>query len=200
MAGRATEILEKTPIYRGFFNLTRFTLRHTLFQGGWSEPLERELFHRGECVAVLPYDPISDEVLLIEQFRIGAEGIKPTPWMLEIIAGAVEPGETHEAVARREALEEAGCDLADLIRVGEFFTTPGGCSERVSVFVGIPSRPLEAGTFGLVEEGEDIRGLVLSFFEAMALLADGQIDSAIPALALQWLALNRSRLRDRDIA
>ena len=191
----AYEVIDESPVYRGFFNLSRYRLRHTLFGGGWSDPLIRELFHRGRCVAVIPYDPVTDQVLLIEQFRIGAVGDKPVPWLVEIVAGAVEPGEAPEEVARREAMEEAGCALGELIDIGEFYTTPGGCSEKVSVFCGLVQGELREGIFGLVEEDEDIRVMVVALDEALAWLQSGIIDSAIPALALQWLALNRARLQ-----
>ena len=191
----AYEVIDESPVYRGFFNLSRYRLRHTLFGGGWSDPLIRELFHRGRCVAVIPYDPVTDQVLLIEQFRIGAVGDKPVPWLVEIVAGAVESGEAPEEVARREAMEEAGCVLDELIVIGEFYTTPGGCSEKVSVFCGLVQGELREGIFGLVEEDEDIRVLVVALDEALAWLKSGIIDSAIPALALQWLALNRERLQ-----
>ena len=192
---KAYEVMEESPVYRGFFNLSQYRLRHTLFGGGWSDPLIRELFHRGRCVAVIPYDPVTDQVLLIEQFRIGAVGDKPVPWLVEIVAGAVESGEAPEEVARREAMEEAGCVLDELIVIGEFYTTPGGCSEKVSVFCGLVQGELREGIFGLVEEDEDIRVLVVALDEALAWLKSGIIDSAIPALALQWLALNRERLQ-----
>ena len=192
---KAFEVMEESPVYRGFFNLSQFRVRHNLFGGGWSDPLIRELFHRGRCVAVIPYDPVTDQVLLIEQFRIGAVGDKPVPWLVEIVAGAIEPGEAPEEVARREAMEEAGCVLEELIYIGEFYTTPGGCSEKVSVFCGLVQGELREGIFGLVEEGEDIRVLVVTLDEALAWLQSGIIDSAIPALALLWLALNRPRLQ-----
>lgn len=189
------EVIEESPIYRGFFNLSQFRLRHTLYGGGWSRPLVRELFHRGRCVAVIPYDPATDRVVLIEQFRIGALSDKAVPWLVEIVAGAIEPGESPEVVARRESLEEAGCLLGELIPIGEFYTTPGGCSEKVSVFCGLVEGDVKNGVYGLVEEDEDIRVLVISLDEALAWLDRGIIDSAIPALALQWLALNRESLR-----
>jgi len=189
------EVIEESPIYRGFFSLSQFRLRHTLYGGGWSRPLVRELFHRGRCVAVIPYDPATDRVVLIEQFRIGALSDKAVPWLVEIVAGAIEPGESPEAVARRESMEEAGCLLGELIQIGEFYTTPGGCSEKVSVFCGLVEGDVKDGVYGLVEEDEDIRVLVISLDEVLAWLDRGIIDSAIPALALQWLSLNRESLR-----
>lgn len=197
MAGpeKEFEIIEEAPLYRGFFNLSRIRLRHTLFRGGWSEPLDRELFHRGRCVAVVPYDPKADRVVLIEQFRIGALRVKDDPWLLEIVAGAVEEGESPEEVARRETLEEAGCAIQELIRIGEFFATPGGCSERITLFCGLIDSEGAGGVHGLAEEQEDIRAFPVDFAEAMAFVAQELIDSAIPIVGLQWLALNRERLR-----
>lgn len=189
------EVVEAVPLYRGFFSLTRFKLRHTLFRGGWSEVLDRELFHRGRAVAVLPYDPVTDQVLLIEQFRVGAVGVKEVPWLIETVAGAVEDGETAEEVAHREAREEAGCALRELIRIGEFFPTPGGCSEKITLFCGIVDASQAGGVHGLAEEDEDILVSVVDLAEALAWVEQGRIDSATPIIALQWLALNRDRLR-----
>lgn len=189
-------ILEEVPLYRGFFSLTRVRLKHTLYRGGWSGEIERELFHRGRCVAVVPYDPVTDHVVLIEQFRIGALGSGRHPWLVEIVAGAVEEGETPEEVAHREADEEAGCAIRELLPIYEFYTTPGGCSERLSLYCGIVDASELGGYFGLPEEQEDILVQVVEFRQAMDLLQQGKIDSAIPIIALQWLAMNRDRLRN----
>lgn len=194
--GKDFEIIEETPIHRGFFSLTRLKVRHALFGGGWSEVLDRELFHRGRCVAVVLYDPAADRLVLIEQFRVGALKVKDDPWLLEIVAGAVEEGETPEAVAHREAREEAGCEIRELIRIGEFFTTPGGCSEKITLFCGLVDSEGVGGVHGLADEDEDIRVDVVDFDAAFAAMNDGLIDSAIPIVGLQWLALNRARLRN----
>lgn len=194
MSGKQYEIVEETPVYRGFFNLSRLRLRHTLFGGGWSPVLDRELFHRGSCVAVLPYDPVHDRLVLVEQFRVGAVGVKDDPWLLEIVAGAVETGESPETVARREALEEAGCVIRDLIPIAEFFPTPGGCSERLHLYCGIADLGNAGGVHGLAEEHEDIRVVPVATDTALAWLSEGIIDTAITIIALQWLNLNRSRL------
>ena len=192
---KSFEVVEETAVYQGFFNMFRLRLRHTLFQGGWSGELTRELFHRGTCVAVIPYDPVNDTVVLVEQFRVGALKYKADPWLLEIVAGAVEEGESPPEVARREALEEAGCKIEHLIRVSEFFTTPGGSSEKITLFCGIVDSAGLGGFHGLEEEGEDIRVEVVGFDEAWGMLENGALDSAIPIIALQWLAMNRERLR-----
>jgi len=187
------EVLERSDRYEGFFHLSTFRLRHTLFAGGWSQEISRELFHRGGCVAVLPYDPIRDEVLLIEQFRIGALGQKEPPWLTEIVAGGIEAGESPEDVAFREAGEEAGLSLKALHRIGSFFTSPGGTGERVTLFIGLVEGPLEAGLHGLTDEGEDIRSFTLPLSEAEKAVERGVVDSMIPAYAIMWLAAHRGR-------
>jgi ADP-ribose pyrophosphatase len=194
-APKAFELVEETPVYQGFFSLVGMRLRHTLFGGGWSNVVSRELFHRGSCVAVVPYDPANDSVVLIEQFRVGAMKANSDPWLIEIVAGAIEEGETADEVAHREALEEAGCELRELIRISEFFTSPGGCSEKITLYCGIVDTTGLGGIHGLEEEGEDILVRVVRFEEAMSLLNRGCIESAIPIIGLQWLALNRERLR-----
>ncbi|MBM3226610.1 MAG: NUDIX domain-containing protein [Candidatus Tectomicrobia bacterium] len=192
------EILDKTVCYDGFFRIERYRLRHHLYRGGWSREISRELFERGHAAAVLPYDPVRDEVVLVEQFRIGALGAPGDPWLMEIVAGIIDkPEESPEAVARREAVEEANCHLQELVHICEYFVSPGGTSERISLFCGKVNATGLGGIHGLAEEVEDIRVLVLPMAEAIAQLQAGHIRSAAPIIALQWLQLNHQSLRAR---
>ncbi len=185
------QIVAEETGYQGFFRLLKVRLRHRLFAGGWSPTLTRELFDRGHAAAVLPYDPVRDEVVLVEQFRVGAIHHHDSPWLLEIVAGIVEPGESEEAVVRREAEEEAGLTLGRLTRALGYFSSPGGCSERITVFVGEVDASQAATHAGLTDEGEDIRVHRLPREQAMQWLEDGRIDNAASVIALQWLALKR---------
>ncbi len=191
------QILNKHICYDGFFRLEKLTLKHTLYGGGWSDELSRELFIRGECVGVLLYDPDADKVVLIEQIRVGALAEGERAWLVEIVAGAIEAGETAEAVAYREAQEEAGCQIQELLPISQFYTTPGACGEKLSLFCGKIDSTGIGGLHGLAEEGEDILVTTVSFEEAYAMLSNGSIISAIPIIAIQWLALNRDALRQR---
>lgn len=193
---RATVEIERREIaYQGFFRLERYRLRHRLFNGAMSPSLSRELFERGHAAAVLPYDPRLDRVVLLEQFRIGALEAEGGAWLYEIVAGMIEPGEVAEDVVQRESLEEAGLRLMDLEPICDYLVSPGGTSERIHLYCGRVDAAEAGGIFGLAEEHEDIRVSTWSFEEAWEMLASGMINSASPIIALQWLALNRMRLR-----
>ena len=189
------EILTNDIIYQGFFRVEKYRLKHTLYGGGWSPEITRELFRRGSCVAVLLYDPYADKVVLIEQFRAGAILNPDKAWLVEIVAGAIEEGELAEEVAYRESLEEAGCKIEQLMVINEFYTTPGGSSEWITLFCGKVDSTAIGGIHGLDHEDEDIWVRTVTFDEAYLMLETGEIDSAIPIIAIQWLALNRQNLR-----
>jgi ADP-ribose pyrophosphatase len=193
--GREFQVLTRQTCYKGFFRLERLGLIHSLHGGGMSAVLSREIVERGDVAAVLLYDPRLDRVVMIEQFRVGAMGDSRGPWLLEIVAGLIEPGETPEDVARREAVEEAGCVIQTLEPITRFFATPAKSSERSYLYCGLVDAANAGGIHGLAHEGEDIRVVPLAAEEALALVDDGTINSAWPIIALQWLARHRERLR-----
>jgi len=188
------EILDQEIVYPGFFRMEKYRLKHTLYDGGWSEEISRELFVRGNCVAVLLYDPTADKLVLIEQFRAGAILNPDRAWLVEIVAGAIEAGETAEEVAYRESIEEAGCTIEQIKVINEFYTTPGGSSERITLFCGKIDSSQVGGIHGLDHEHEDILVRAVSFDEAYQMLLNGEIESAVPIIAIQWLALNKQQL------
>ena len=191
------EVVEREACFRGFYQLDRLHLRHRLFAGGMGKLINRELFVRHDAVCVLPYDPQRDCVVLIEQFRIGALDKSANPWLIELVAGLIDKDEQPEQVARREAIEEAGLELAELWPLTQYYPSPGGSDERVHLYVGRCDSRGAGGVHGLEEEGEDIRVLVWSLDEALAALDDGRIDNAASIIGLQWLALNRDKVRER---
>ncbi len=188
------DVLSKKSLYHGFFNMTKITFRHQLFNGGWSEIIERELFERGHAVALLPYDPVVDKVVLIEQIRVGALE-STSPWQYEIVAGMIDKGQSSEQVAIREANEEAGIVVSRLQKISHFYPSSGGCSEQFDVFVGCVDTSTAKGIHGLEDEGEDIRVHVVARKDAYALVTNGRIENAASIIALQWLELNVSGLR-----
>ncbi|WP_318429185.1 ADP-ribose diphosphatase [Photobacterium leiognathi] len=190
------DILAKETVYQGFFKMVKYRFRHKLFAGGWSGEISREMFERGHAAALLPYDPITDEVVLIEQFRVGAMAGGCEPWQLEIVAGMIDhQDESAEDVVKREAVEEAGLTVAELEQVTRYLSSSGGCSEMLDIFVGIVDSTQAGGIHGLAEESEDIRVHVVSREQAYEWVESGKIENAASIIALQWLQLNYSRLQ-----
>lgn len=191
----AVEIVQRDNCYKGFYRLDKVRLRHELFAGGMGREISRELFVRHDAVCVLPYDPQRDEVVLIEQFRVGAIGKVENPWLIELVAGLIDKDEQPEEVAHREAEEEAGLKFAALWPMTRYFPSPGGSDEYVHLYLGRCSSVGAGGLHGLEAEGEDIRVKVWAFEDALQAVRDGQIINAASIIALQWLALNRDEVR-----
>ena len=193
------EILKNETIYQGFFKLNKVQFKHKLFAGGWSGTVTRELLIKGAASAMVAYDPVLDNVVLVEQVRIGA--YDPTsiqsPWLLELIAGMVEEGETPESVALRESEEEAGAKISHMQHCLSVWDSPGGVFERIHVFVGKVDSTTVGGLHGLVEENEDIRVHVVSRETAYQWLCEGKIDNGIAVIGLQWLELNYLKLKEQ---
>lgn len=198
------EIIKREVLQEGLFRYVKYALRHRLFHGEWTSVLSREVIERTCAAGVLPYDPILDRVVLISQFRVGAlhpspahpTDAKKSPWLLEIVAGVLGPEEKPEAVAVREAQEEAGCHLLDLYPISDYFVSPGGSNEYLHLYCGRVDASHIEGAYGLAEENEDILAFTLQADESFEWLRQGKIKTAPAIVALQWLQMNRDFLRD----
>ena len=191
------EILGADLLSNGFFTLNSYRLRHRLFAGGWTPVIQREMLERGHAAALLPYDPVRDEVVLVEQFRLGAVATSNEPWLLELVAGIIDKDETAEQVAIRESREEAGLEVSTTEFICSYLPSPGGCTERISLFVGLVDSANAGGLHGLADEHEDIRVHCVSRDQALVYLAQGKIDNAATIIGLQWLALNHERIKQQ---
>jgi len=189
------EIIARETLYSGFFSMELYRFRHRLFNGEMSGEIKREIFERGHAAVLLPYDPVRDEVVLVEQVRIAAYDTSETPWLLEMVAGMIEEGESVEDVARREALEEAGLVVGRTKPVLSYLASPGGTTERSSIMVGEVDATTAEGIHGLADENEDIRVHVVSREQAYQWVEEGKIDNAASVIALQWLQLHYQTLR-----
>lgn len=188
------EIIKTETLYHGFFKMVKYAFKYRLFKGGWSDVIEREIFERGHAVAVLMYDPNVAEFVLIEQIRIGALATTECPWLLEIVAGIIDPDEEPEDVCRREAQEEAGLDITHLRKALSYLASPGGTTERLHIYVAKVDATQAQGVHGLDDESEDILVHRVSEQQTMAWLAEGRIENAATIIALQWFALNKQQL------
>lgn len=183
------EIQSRQEIYRGFIRIAAYTLRFKKFDGTWSAWMRRELIERPSAVAVLLYDPVHAQLIFIEQFRLGAKSR-----VIEIVAGIVEPGETPEDVARREAVEEAGLVIMDLLPIQSYWTSAGGAEERLHLFCGRVDASSAGGIYGLAEEDEDIKVHVFSVEEATQHLKQQRLQTGPAIIAMQWFLLNKDEV------
>lgn len=187
-------IVKEETLYKGFFALKKYHFTHTLFAGGQSEVVSREVFERGHAVAVLPYDPYLDEVVLLEQVRFPAMETTDSPWLVEVVAGIIEPGESLEDVCHREAQEEAGISLTNLSKVSSYLASPGACTERIHLYLAQVDATSAKGVHGLDNEAEDIRVMRVSLTTAKEWLEQGIIDNSTAIIALQYLLLNKEKV------
>lgn len=199
------EVVDKTSPFEGYFRIDRYRLRHRLFEGGWGDEMSREIFERGHAVTVLLYDPDRERLVFIEQFRPGAlaamaspwYGDDFSPWLVESVAGIIGEGETPEQVAFREAVEEAGCEVLDLIEVCHYLVSPGGTSESIFVFCGRVDSSTSGGIHGLPEEHENTRVHVMAVDQALEWLEAGKFNNAMTLVAMQWFKINHRAVRER---
>jgi ADP-ribose pyrophosphatase len=189
------EVLSHETLYDGYSRLHRYTLRHRLFDGSWTRPFTREVYDRGAAAAVLLYDPHADAVVLVEQFRPGAHAAGRAPWQLEPVGGIIEPGEDPIEVVRREALEEAGCAILDLVHVFDYLPSVASYQSPIHLYCGRVDAAKAGGIHGRADEDEETRVVVLGAAAAFAAMTARPVLSSGALLALQWLQLNQARLR-----
>jgi len=188
-------VIDRTTAYSGWFAVDVFRLRHTQYEGGMGPEIRRELFRMGDSTCCLPYDPVRDEVVLIEQFRMAPYTAGDQAcWLIETTAG-MNDGDQPETVARKEALEEAGCEITALEHVTDLYPSPGSTLSRASLFVGRTSTAKVGGVHGLASEHEDIRVFTVPFDEAIRMVDENQIRVLDAVTILLWLSRNRDRLR-----
>lgn len=190
------QVVEVKQAFNGFTQLCVYRLKHRLFRGGWSDLLQREVLVKSNAVVVLPYDPKLDQVVLIEQFRVGVMvENKQSPWIFEVVAGYVNEGESSEQVVHRETHEESGLKVKAMEHIASYWVSPGASTEKVIAYCAQVDAAKASGVHGLDEEHEDIRVFALPFAEAYAGVVSGAINNGAAILTLQWLHINRDRIR-----
>jgi ADP-ribose pyrophosphatase len=193
--GIDVELTRMDLIYDGFNRVFRYNFRVKRYDGSWSSKMDREVFKRLDAVAVLPYDPVRDRIVLIEQFRVGAFAAGEPYRQLEPVAGLMDSHESIEEIARRETLEECGCEVLSLTPMLRYLVSPGCATETVHCFLGTIDSYNVGGLHGCADEGEDIRVHVLDVDDAFRELRANRHTFGLTVICLQWLQLNIDRLR-----
>jgi nudix-type nucleoside diphosphatase (YffH/AdpP family) len=199
MAADEVRLVDDRRPYTGYFSLVESFIAHRRFDGGQSREVAREALLGSDAVTVLPYDPVADTVLVIEQFRFAVyKRGDARPWLLEPIAGRIDPGETPQDTGRREAREEAGLELRELLEVASYYPSPAAFTEYIYSFVDIADLTGVAGRIGGVDgEEEDILSHIVSFDALMELVRTGEADTAPLVMSALWLAAHRDEIRRR---
>ncbi|MGN1392941.1 MAG: NUDIX domain-containing protein [Succinivibrionaceae bacterium] len=193
------KIINKECGYSGFFKLNKYKLSYEKFDGSTAGPMTRELLERGHAAAIIPYDPVLNKVVLIEQFRPGAIYDEVSPWMIEVVAGIKDGMESGAETVCREIQEEAGIKCERLKYVTKFYVSPGGTTETIELFVGKVDSAVADGVYGLACECEDIRVFSVDLDEAIKMLDRGEIKNAIAIISLQYLQLHAKELQQEWI-
>lgn len=195
---KQVQILKNKVVYQGYIGIETYELQHELFKGGMSGPINRVVCQRGEAVVILPYDPVLDAVIMVEQFRLPAFCKNKDPWLLELPAGVADKeGESMEQVAAREMQEETGCGISNLRLVHEFLPSPGILAEVIYLFAGkVDASKINphGELHGNLDEGEDIKIHVVPFSNLKSYLHH-RVNSAPAMLGLYWLMQHRDELR-----
>jgi ADP-ribose pyrophosphatase len=192
---RKVEILGQEWLSQQFMKLARFTLKHERYDGSMAGPMTREIVLRPPAAGVVPYDPTTDQIILIEQFRVAAHLGGMPAWQREIIAGISDREESLEDLVRREAMEEANCAITDLFEMIRFLPTPGMSSEIFVAFLGRMAPGAVTGVHGLATEHEDIRSTLFHLDQIPEILENGHTGNGPLLIALQWMQINRDRIR-----
>lgn len=190
-------LIENKIAFKGFFQLNQITLTHSLFAGGHSNNLQREVFKRNPAVVVFLYDLKHKNIVLVEQFRAGAaqnalaKNNVAHAWLLEPVAGMVDSGEEPIAAAIRETKEETGLEISELEYISEFYPSPGACDEMLHLYAAQIDSTKVSSHAGLADENEDIKVVVMPFAEAYKMLTQAEFNVASTFIAIQWLFMQK---------
>lgn len=185
---KKVSIEQKRYILEDVFKVEEARLRFEKFNGEMSDEIRRISLERGDSVAVIIFNLTTNKLILINQFRYPTYK-NDQGWLIEAIAGIVDPNETPEQSARREVQEEVGLNISTLEYISTFYPSPGGSSERIHLYYSEVSgeNAKYKKTGGLVSEGEDIKAEELSLQEALGKIKSGEIMDAKTIIGIYWL-------------
>ncbi|MDC3131957.1 NUDIX domain-containing protein [Pelagibacteraceae bacterium] len=184
------KVTNKKNLYNGFFKMNEISLKYRKYDGSWSNEIKRELFGGAQVSAVLPYDPIKKEIVLIQQFRPGTISRNTNNYLKEIVAGIIDPGESPEIAAKRECLEETGYKIKKLTSIQGYYPAPGSSESFYHLFLGEIESKNEKKIMGLDTENEDILVESFNINQVKKMMQDGELINGLTLIAIQWFFLN----------
>lgn len=183
-------IESKKILARAWGSLTEyvFSLPH---RDGSENRHTREVYDHGNAAAILLIDPDRRCLTLVRQFRLPPHLLGDDGYLLEVCAGLLD-GDTPEACAKKEAMEETGIAPQTLAHVFDLYASPGSLSEKTHCFLGFYTQTDRTGAGGgLGHEGEDIEIVEIGFDEALGLIEQGAIVDSKTVALIQHAALKR---------
>ena len=184
------KVTNKKNLYDGFFKMNEVSLKYKKYDGSWSNEIKRELFGGAQVSAVLPYDPIKKEIVLIQQFRPGTISRNTNNYLKEIVAGIIDPSESPEIAAKRECLEETGYKIKKLTSIQGYYPAPGSSESFYHLFLGEVDSKNEKKIMGLDTENEDILVESYNISQVKKLMPNGELINGLSLIAIQWFFLN----------
>ena len=184
------KVTNKKNLYNGFFKMNEVSLKYKKYDGSWSNEIKRELFGGAQVSAVLPYDPIKKEIVLIQQFRPGTISRNTNNYLKEIVAGIIDPGESPEIAAKRECLEETGYKIKKLTSIQGYYPAPGSSESFYHLFLGEVDSKNGKKIMGLDTENEDILVESYNINQVKKMMQNGELINGLSLIAIQWFFLN----------
>ena len=184
------KVTNKKNLYDGFFKMNEVSLKYKKYDGSWSNEIKRELFGGAQVSAVLPYDPIKKEIVLIQQFRPGTISRNTNNYLKEIVAGIIDPGESPEIAAKRECLEETGYKIKKLTSIQGYYPAPGSSESFYHLFLGEVDSKNGKKIMGLDTENEDILVESFNINQVKKMMQNGDLINGLSLIAIQWFFLN----------
>ena len=184
------KVTNKKNLYDGFFKMNEISLKYKKYDGSWSNEIKRELFGGAQVSAVLPYDPIKKEIVLIQQFRPGTISRNTNNYLKEIVAGIIDPGESPEIAAKRECLEETGYKIKKLTSIQGYYPAPGSSESFYHLFLGEVDSKNGKKIMGLDTENEDILVESFNINQVKKMMQSGELINGLSLIAIQWFFLN----------
>jgi nudix-type nucleoside diphosphatase (YffH/AdpP family) len=183
---KRVDVLRRKRVFDDVFKIDEAEVQFELRNGQMSPVVRRLSFERGDSIAAVVWRRDTDALLFTEQFRFPTVEKGPG-WLLEIMAGMVDPGETADTALRREIEEELGYRVQQVTPIATFYPSPGGSSERISLFfVEAAATEQVSDGGGLAAEHEDIRIVTMPRSEARQALDQHRFMDAKTIIGLQW--------------
>jgi ADP-ribose pyrophosphatase len=183
-------IESQTEVFRGFRKMDVIEY----VEDGSGLRAKRELVEGRHAVAVVVFDPQLEKLVMIRQFRLGAQLGTGHGFTCEIVAGLIDEGEEPINSAKRELTEETGLVAKRIEPLCQFLTTPGLTSEVIHLFYAEVDASNMARSAGMEDETEQTFPFLLTYDEAMEAVDQNAIFNGIVMLGLMWFSRHRDKL------